>query len=330
MKLSVIVPVYNVEKYLDQCVSSVLTLPVELEILLVDDGSKDTSGQLCDDWAEKDSRIRVIHQENGGLSAARNRGIQSSTGDYVMFLDSDDFLDVDEATRLCSYLDGTAQVIVGFYRNYYESENRYEKENAGVFGEFCGNMTSEAFLKQIPADGESFYLTAWRFVVRRDWLQKHELYFYPGIYHEDEEWTTRLLSVADSLTVVNCWFYQYRQARSGSITAAVRPKHVWDVLTILEHDKKLLKLCDEKEVTAEFIKTRMALLFLRGLLYLAVIPKEEQKRAVEVLEKYKALCLPRISGLRGTVARMAVKVFGIRRASGVMQALQTLKNRRKN
>ena len=89
--VSVIIPVYNVEKYLAECVDSVLAQSCQnYEIILVDDGATDSSGRMCDEYARKDSRIRVIHQSNGGLSAARNAGLDAAQGEYVYFLDSDD------------------------------------------------------------------------------------------------------------------------------------------------------------------------------------------------------------------------------------------------
>lgn len=92
-KISVIIPVYNVEKYLSACIKSILNQTHRnLELILIDDGSKDNSGQICDEFAKKDSRIRVIHQENGGVSVARNKGVDISEGDYIAFVDSDDFV----------------------------------------------------------------------------------------------------------------------------------------------------------------------------------------------------------------------------------------------
>lgn len=99
--ISVIVPVYNVEAYLDTCVASICGQSYqELEIILVDDGATDRSGRICDEWARKDSRIRVIHKENGGLSDARNAGMEIATGNWLMFVDSDDFITPDTAWRL--------------------------------------------------------------------------------------------------------------------------------------------------------------------------------------------------------------------------------------
>lgn len=94
--ISVIVPVYKVEKFLDRCINSIIQQTfTNLEIILVDDGSPDRSGEICDEWKMKDKRIRVIHKENGGLSDARNKGLDVATGDYVAFIDSDDWIDPD-------------------------------------------------------------------------------------------------------------------------------------------------------------------------------------------------------------------------------------------
>ena len=92
MKISIIVPIYNVENYLDKCIKSIVNQSFKnLEIILVDDGSPDRCPQMCDAWAERDARIRVIHKENGGPSSARNAGIELASGDYVIFLDPDDY-----------------------------------------------------------------------------------------------------------------------------------------------------------------------------------------------------------------------------------------------
>lgn len=99
--ISVIVPVYNVEAYLDKCIQSIVRQSyTELEIILVDDGATDTSGAICDDWARKDPRIRVIHKENGGLSDARNAGIEIASGSWFSFIDSDDFISIDTIERM--------------------------------------------------------------------------------------------------------------------------------------------------------------------------------------------------------------------------------------
>ena len=95
-KVSIIVPVYNVEKYVERCIESIIKQSYKnLEIILIDDGSKDNSGKICDEYAEKDNRIKVIHKKNGGLSDARNTGLNIADGEYICFIDSDDYIHKD-------------------------------------------------------------------------------------------------------------------------------------------------------------------------------------------------------------------------------------------
>ena len=116
-KVSIVVPIYNVENYLDKCINSIVNQTYsDLEIILVDDGSKDGSPVICDDWKEKDSRVIVIHKENGGLSSARNAGLDVATGEYIMFEDSDDWLEIDIVEKCVERIekDDSDMVIFGY------------------------------------------------------------------------------------------------------------------------------------------------------------------------------------------------------------------------
>lgn len=105
IKISIIIPVYNVEKYLATCLDSVINQTYKnLEILLIDDGSTDSSGLICEQYSKKDTRIKTIHKKNGGLSDARNVGISYASGDYISFIDSDDFIDINTFTILNQYI----------------------------------------------------------------------------------------------------------------------------------------------------------------------------------------------------------------------------------
>lgn len=130
--ISIIIPVYKVEKYLDRCVSSVVNQTYKnLEIILVDDGSPDNCPQMCDEWSKKDCRIKVIHKENGGLANARNSGIEKFTGDYVMFADSDDYLEPDMVEFLLDLsVKYDADVSrCGFFFNYENDGSESVSEN---------------------------------------------------------------------------------------------------------------------------------------------------------------------------------------------------------
>lgn len=135
IKISVIIPVYNVEKYLTQCINSVISQSYRnLEIILIDDGSSDNSSQMCDDFARQDSRIKVIHKINGGLSSARNAGIKIATGDYLLFLDSDDYWDSVDAMKECAEVctKSHPDVVMFGYKKFYQIESRTEVRGINV------------------------------------------------------------------------------------------------------------------------------------------------------------------------------------------------------
>lgn len=319
MKISIIIPVYNVERYLEECVNSVLPIKNDIEVLLVDDGSTDESGKICDNLSERDSRIRVIHKKNGGLSDARNVGIKSATGDYLLFLDSDDFLDTEETKRLISEIDGEVDVILGLYREYYGQENVFKNEECTPFLENQGVISVDRFLKTVPADGQSCYLTAWRFIVKRDFLINNNLYFFEGIYHEDEEWVPRLLLVLDRINVTDCFFYCYRQSRSDSIMKQIKPKRVWDTFIIMEQNKKLLETKNLNPVQKEFLLYRMAALFSNNIINYKCLKGEDKKAATEKLKLYYPICNNHLCGKKNSLIRFLIKIVGIRYTAEILK-----------
>ena len=116
-KISIIVPIYNVEKYLERCVDSLVNQTYEnIEIILVDDGSPDYCPQLCDEYAKKDSRIVVIHKKNGGLSDARNYGLCKASGEYILYVDSDDYIELDSCEKLVNGMANNVDMVVGAYK----------------------------------------------------------------------------------------------------------------------------------------------------------------------------------------------------------------------
>ena len=157
-KISVIIPVYNVEKYLDKCIKSVVNQTYKnLEIILVDDGSPDNCSQMCDEWAKKDERIKVIHKANGGVSSARNVGLDNATGEYIAFVDSDDFLDLDYYEKMLEGVDfSKVDLVVSNTRRIDDetgvgnANNSFNKDylNTNDIDEFCA-FVSEGFLPPI-------------------------------------------------------------------------------------------------------------------------------------------------------------------------------------
>lgn len=220
MRLSAVVPVYNVEPYLRKCIDSLLNQDLtedEYEIVLVDDGSTDQCGAICDEYASRHAHVVALHQPNGGLSAARNSGIDVARGDYVLFADSDDYLEPNVLKTLVSKVEAEGLDVLRF--NYRNVNERYEA--------FEPNKVSKPFMdyRDEVCDGPTFLTErlgfgcyAWQFVMRRKLLDGCR--FKEGIYFEDTEWTPRLLVKAQKATSVGLVVYNYLQ-RQGSITQSV-------------------------------------------------------------------------------------------------------------
>lgn len=235
VKLSIVVPIYKVEPYLPKCVESLLAqdLPKEdYEIILVDDGSPDRCGEICEEYATRFDNVKVVHRKNGGLSAARNTGIEIAQGEYVLFVDSDDYLEPNVLKTLVDKMESDHLDILRFnYQNVNEhyvvfEPNKFGKPFVDYRDDVCDGLT---FLTERLGYG----CYAWQFVIRREMLQGCS--FKEGIYFEDTEWTPRLLLKAQRVTSTNMMVYNYLM-REGSITQSVEEAKKRKVLA----DKLLL------------------------------------------------------------------------------------------
>ena len=211
--ISVIVPVYNVEKYLERCVKSIQNQTYKkLEIILVDDGSPDNCGKMCDEYAESDSRIRVIHKANGGLSDARNVGIEASKGDYLMFIDSDDWIDEKMVEVLYHTLNQyEADIAECSYRNLY-ADCIIEETNC------TGNVVTgdNIFALEAMLDWKYFKPNAWNKLYKRSVIG--DVRYPKGKLHEDEYTTYKFMYNAKKLVYIDFSFYNYDRRRTDSIT----------------------------------------------------------------------------------------------------------------
>ncbi len=211
---SIVVPVYNVAEYLPRCVQSLReqTDPA-VEIILVDDGSPDACPQLCDAYARQDARVRVLHKENGGLSDARNAGVLAAQGEYILFVDADDYIAADTCERLRPFAKTACDIIIAD-GTAVGADKRLHHANRGV-----GKITDgRTYLKNACRCG-AMPMAAWLYVYRREFLLEKDLFFKKGILHEDEQFTPRAFLAAKSVTESGVDFYRY-VIREDSITTA--------------------------------------------------------------------------------------------------------------
>ena len=292
-RITVIVPVYNVEAYLQSCIDSILRQSfADFELILVDDGSTDKSGEICDACAKKDSRIRVLHQQNQGQAAARNRGVEEADTDIVCFIDSDDLVN---PTLLEQFI------------------NAYTENDVGAVASdrICGITPPEGFFLSKKAETEpieidetkllellrandTLYWTLFPCLLKKSIYEAYPLT--PGRIMEDNAITPQWLFAAGKIAVLRAPLYFYRNNPAGTMNAALTDKKL-DFLWALEQQ---LVFCETNGFTA--LQGAVVKEYVESARYLAHLfetknhdrctAKSVLKKAVRILKKYKTVELP--------------------------------------
>lgn len=223
--ISVIIPVYNVETYLKQCVNSVLEQTYQhYEVILVDDGATDNSGQICDDYAALDDRISVIHKTNSGLSDARNAGLDVAKGEYIYFLDSDDWIEKETLATLVKTTDSTNADLVFFDSMCFDDVGKgYQIPQNYIRNHLYSTDTGLRIFEQQQRNKE-FHSAVPLLFIRKSFLEKTGIRFYSKILYEDMIFTFKALVKADIVAQCQKAFYQ-RRYRLNSITTSKLKEH---------------------------------------------------------------------------------------------------------
>lgn len=274
--ISIIVPVYNVEKYLRECLDSISLLKaVRWEAILVDDGSTDISGQICDEYAKQDSRFRVIHQKNAGVSAARNAGLEAAEGEWIWFVDSDDSINPDFEISNPEVLDDADYVLFDM-RKFHDGEelNSLGHQKSTVK---CTELSKNDFLCKYQCNHHQrlFYKKTWAMI---DHHQR--LAFSLGTrVGEDLEFQYKYLTRCQRPARLDAVLYNYR-LREGSATQddSYRRKNLEDLPQVIE---RLLYWCKDENVKPEpWLEMRIQQMF-QNLLYSASLVKGVNKKALQ-------------------------------------------------
>lgn len=236
VKFSIIIPVYNAEDYLEECILSVVNQSYsDFELLLVDDGSQDNSPEICDHWAEKDHRIKVFHKENGGLSDARNCGIDEAVGDYIWFVDSDDWIVEDSLNKLINVLAKypTVELI-----QFLMLGNRI-----GCDVKIYKNVDNNSFLviNKEYVDKNFPLFPVMQFLIKREIFSKYNLKFLKGVVHEDIPFGHMLIYYVNEIYIYSEPLYNHR-IRPGSITTSSNIRNCYSLIESLRLDKLFVNL----------------------------------------------------------------------------------------
>lgn len=245
--VSIIIPVYNVEKYLFECLESVITQTyTDIEIIVVNDGSPDNSHIIIKDFADRDCRIKVINKKNAGLSAARNTGISAANGQYLMFVDSDDKIDVMMVEKLIAKIEDVDLVVASYYRMYEDNSI------ARVF-DISGHLESEVFQRRLvgligtelsdPSQADSL-VTAWGKLYKTSQIKTNKVEFVSTseIGTEDLLFNLQYCNHISNCYILNTPLYFYRRDNTGSLTSIYKSKlfsqwlHLYSIIgSIIKH-----------------------------------------------------------------------------------------------
>ena len=317
MKFSVIVPVYKVEQYLRPCIDSILGQTYkDFELILVDDGSPDACPQICDEYAQKYENVRCIHQKNGGLSCARNTGLSVASGEYVMFIDSDDYLaNSDVLGLLAEKTTGNPDIV--HYKNMEWLEADGSIKECSFDFNICteGKTLDEIYCELI--DKDAYYNSAWSKIIRRDVLVENKIEFISGLLGEDNEWYYNVVMAAKQVVLVDEPLYVYRR-RQSSITSSLTEKNLSDQLFVIAKWDEIIK----REVDNPHIKVvrgSLAKQYCSALIIAGTIP--DAKPYYAELRKYRHL-LNYTKTRRVVIFRWIVWLLGV---NGTIAALRAYK-----
>lgn len=327
--ISIIIPVYNIEDYIEDCLKSVLKQDLaNIEIILVNDGSSDGSQEICEAYSRKYSHIQLINQQNGGLSDARNKGIEQAAGEYILFVDGDDLIAENTLGGLAQYtLDQDRPDVVLFdYVKYYQSQQRLEAVKRNVQPVVLRRQKGASILRFLLEKDRNFQWMVCQALYKRDLLLEHELFFQKGRLYEDALWTPETLMKAQSIDYFQQYIYVYRLEREGQITSSVHEKSLKDNIYIPVYWAEKLQ---EEEVEGRVKKLLMSNLITRycyAVWFLRFISPDGRPEVIELLETHSSL-LTYSSGSLQQTTRLLVKTIGVTAASSLFKTAISLKRK---
>lgn len=294
-EVSIIVPVYQVEKYIRQCVDSILAQTfTDFELILVDDGSKDMSGKICDEYAGMDGRVKVIHKENGGLSDARNIGMDQAVGHYFMFVDSDDYIAPTMVECLYENISNEKADIAACNYLYFFENDRKKDFSTNINAEILTGK--EIFYNRKNERNYGVWTVAWNKLYKKETFGKVRFRF--GKYHEDEFWANDIYQMDIKVVMIPECLYYYRQ-RDNSIMGKKNIEKNFDIIEAFQ-ERIYIYLKNEKYADQAYKVMVYSLEYLEESKRLATNNNEKieftqaEKRTKDIVKQLKKRKLSKI------------------------------------
>ena len=324
MKFSIIVPVYNVEKYLEECLNSLLEQKFkDYEIILVNDGSTDNSGKICQHYSNLSDKIKVYNKSNEGLSCARNLGIEKSSGDFLIFVDSDDFIKKDILEDIASKINKETEILITRFVESFPNDINIKRDNE-----------MEDFINEFPTKTEALnwilnksYNTwpAQKYIISRKFIYEFNLRFRKYFLHEDLEWTSYLCIYCNKFQMYTHEWYYHRMERKGSITNVINSKRVTDVIKMSydliygSNSKKLNRLSKKEK---NMIINRVMESFYPSILKCVYMDEKSVDTVANELDKRKKI-LKNTSKIKYKIFVFFIKILGLKKTIKMLRILMT-------
>lgn len=284
MKLSIVVPVYNVERYVRKCILSMINQDddwfKDIEVIIVNDGTKDKSIEQIQDLVNHYENITLINQENLSLSVARNNGMAKAKGDYIWFVDSDDWISTDAVSILMPYLDGINDIITFAFTQVTEEEETLREV---YFNETKTISGIESFRQHCE-----FSTMAQRGVYKKKFLTNYNLCFMPGVYNQDDELCLRASYFAKTVTLIPKSIYYFLRTsgdKHKSIMNTVKPKLGYDYLTVSKSLANFSREHVKEKDIFKLFEAHIAVLLNCGLSVIGKCPKEDQQKFLKMYQE---------------------------------------------
>ncbi|MEA5092064.1 Undecaprenyl-phosphate 4-deoxy-4-formamido-L-arabinose transferase [bioreactor metagenome] len=323
--LSIIIPIYNVEKYLHQCINSVLQQEFnDFELILVDDGSTDNCPHICDEYLSKDERLKVIHKNNGGLSDARNAGMEISKGAYILFLDSDDFLTDDCLKKAADVLisKNYPDILLSTFNSLF-TDNDKELNNFHLTNQYSEVDNQIKFLTTLLKESNEIQWSACRNIYKTNLINTNIIKFEKGLVGAEDcaffmEYTKYLKNYA----VMEYPLFNYRISREGSITTNIKYSAIIGQLKVFIkyfHEYNQIKSCANYKLS---LNNYFAEKFANTISTFYFLKNNDEIILVETMAEENKEILKYTCGIKYTIAKTLWNIFGYYKGSQIMNRVR--------
>ncbi|WP_060210034.1 glycosyltransferase family 2 protein [Sporosarcina koreensis] len=326
IKVSIIIPVYNVENYLEDTIESVLKQSYKnIEIILINDGSTDNSKKVCERYAAQYDFIYLIDQENGGLSKARNIGVKEAKGEYIIFLDSDDFWEDNLLDILRKYLHENTDVDYLFFRHfeYFETTKRKKERSLNIDPEIINQLRGLDTLSYILDREKYFPWYACLSIIRSEFIRENNLLFQVGRNYEDVLWTPEVFMNAYKVGFVNKALHVYRRDREGQITSQISYQNLRDSIFIADYWMKKTSQLNREDLKVKIMNNIIPRYFY-ALWFSGFLNKRNRKMILRELQDHCYLLDYRDTPIQ-KLTYMLISCFGFALTSKIFKSAINVK-----